>query len=229
MDWQWAADHVDEIAELTKSHLYLALMPVLWGLLIAVPLGVLCVRLSWLYPPVFGVVNVLYALPALALFVLLLDFTGFSNATIIIPLTIYTLVVLVPNVVDGLRGVPEPVRQAATAMGFGQLRRLVQVELPIAIPVIMAGLRIATVSSISLVSVGVLIGQDFGGLGDLFIDGFQKNFMTPLIIGVVLIVLLALAADALLVVAQRFLTPWSRTRVVRGRTRARVARRWRPA
>ena len=228
MDWQWAADHVDEIAELTKSHLYLALMPVLWGLLIAVPLGVLCVRLSWLYPPVFGVVNVLYALPALALFVLLLDFTGFSNATIIIPLTIYTLVVLVPNVVDGLRGVPEPVRQAATAMGFGQLRRLVQVELPIAIPVIMAGLRIATVSSISLVSVGVLIGQDFGGLGDLFIDGFQKNFMTPLIIGVVLIVLLALAADALLVVAQRFLTPWSRTRVVRGRTRS-AARRWRPA
>ncbi|MGH8836127.1 MAG: ABC transporter permease [Actinomycetes bacterium] len=227
MDWQWTADHVDEFVELTKSHLYLALLPVLFGLLIAIPVGVLCVRLPKLYPPVFGAVNVLYALPALALFVLLLDFTGFSNATIIIPLTIYTLVVLVPNVVDGLRGVPDPVRQAATAMGFGQLRRLIQVELPIAIPVIMAGLRVATVSSISLVSVGVLIGQDFGGLGDLFIDGFQKNFMTPLIIGVVLSVALALTADALLVLAQRLLTPWSRTR--RRRAASRAARQWRPA
>jgi osmoprotectant transport system permease protein len=227
MDWQWTADHVDEFVELTKSHLYLALLPVLFGLLIAIPVGVLCVRLPKLYPPVFGAVNVLYALPALALFVLLLDFTGFSNTTIIIPLTVYTLVVLVPNVVDGLRGVPDPVRQAATAMGFGQLRRLIQVELPIAIPVIMAGLRVATVSSISLVSVGVLIGQDFGGLGDLFIEGFQKNFMTPLIIGVVLSVALALLADALLVLAQRLLTPWSRTRRLRAASRA--ARQWRPA
>lgn len=228
MDWQWTADHVDEFVELTKSHLYLALMPVLFGLLIAIPVGVLCVRLPKLYPPVFGAVSVLYALPALALFVLLIDYTGFSDTTIIIPLTIYTLVVLIPNVVDGLRGVPDPVRQAATAMGFGQLRRLVQVELPIAIPVIMAGLRVATVSSISLVSVGVLIGQDFGGLGVLFIDGFQQNFMTPLIVGVVLSVALALGADALLVVAQRLLTPWSRTRV-RTRPGARAARQWRPA
>jgi osmoprotectant transport system permease protein len=215
MDWQWAADHVDDFAEATRSHLYLALMPVLYGLLISIPLGLLCVRIPKLYPPVLGGANVIYALPGLALIVLLIDTTGFSNATIIIPLTLYTLVILIPNIVDGLRSVPEPVRQAATAMGFGELRRQIQVEFPIAIPYVMAGLRVATVSSISLVSIGVLIGDDFGGLGVFFIDGFQQDFMTPIIIGVALSVALALLADALLVLAQRLLTPWSRTRRIR--------------
>lgn len=214
MDWDWIGRHVDDFVELTRSHLYLSLLPVLYGLLIAIPVGILCVRLPRLYPPVFAAVNVLYALPGIALIVLLIDTTGFSNTTIIIPLTVYTLVVLIPNVVDGLRAVPDPVRQAATAMGFGPLRRLVQVELPVAIPLVMAGLRVATVSSISLVSVGVLIGDDFGGLGKLFIDGFQQNFMTPIIVGVALSVALALVADALLVLAQRLLTPWSRARRV---------------
>jgi len=215
MDWGWAADHVDDFAEATRSHLYLALMPVVYGLLISIPLGLLCARIPRLYPPVFAGANVIYAVPGLALIVLLIDSTGFSNTTIIIPLTLYTLVILVPNIVDGLRSVPDPVRQAATAMGFGDLRRLVQVEFPIAIPFVMAGLRVATVSSISLVSIGVLIGDSFGGLGVFFIDGFQQDFMTPLIIGVVLSVVLALLADALLVLVQRLLTPWSRARRIR--------------
>lgn len=212
MDWDWLGSHLDDFAEATRSHLYLALLPVLFGLLIAIPVGILCVRLPRLYPPVFTAVNVLYALPGIALIVLLIDSTGFSNTTIIIPLTIYTLVVLVPNVVDGLRSVPDAVRQAATAMGFGELRRLVQVELPIAIPLVMAGLRIATVSSISLVSIGALIGDDFGGLGVFFFFGFRRDFMTPIIAAVVLSVALALLADALLVLSQRLLTPWSRSR-----------------
>jgi osmoprotectant transport system permease protein len=116
----------------------------------------------------------------------------------------------VPNVVDGLRSVPEPVRQAATAMGFGTLRRLVQVELPIAVPVVIAGARVAAVASISLVSVGVLIGN--GGLGQLFIDGYSRDFTTPIIVSCVLIIVLALFSDGVLVTAQRLLTPWARTR-----------------
>jgi osmoprotectant transport system permease protein len=209
--WGWIADHVQDLVDLTGQHLYLSLTPVLLGLLISIPLGLASVRWSWFYPPVFGAANLLYAVPSLALFMLMLDVTGLdSSLTAIVPLTGYTLAVLVPNVVDGLRQVPEPVRQAATAMGFGALRRLLQVELPIAVPVIMAGLRVATVSSISLVSVAVLVGQ--GGLGQLFTDGAQREFPTPIIAGIVLTILLAFTADLVLVGSQRLLTPWARTR-----------------
>jgi osmoprotectant transport system permease protein len=129
---------------------------------------------------------------------------------VIIPLTLFSLCVLIPNVVDGLRAVPDPVRQAATAMGFGALRRLVQVELPLAIPIVIAGLRVATVSSISLASVGQLIGVS--SLGYLFIDGYNRDFPTEIIAGLVLVILLALACDAVLVIARNLLTPWLRGR-----------------
>ena len=209
--WNWIADHLQDFADMTGQHLYLALMPIVLGLVISIPLGVASVRWGWLYPPVFAGANLLYAIPSLALFMLMLDLTGLdSSLTAIIPLTVYTLAVLVPNVVDGLRQVPQPVRQAATAMGFGTWRRLIQVELPIAVPVIMAGLRVATVSSISLVSVAVLVGQ--GGLGQLFTDGAQREFPTPIIAGIVLTIALAFIADLVLVTAQRLLTPWARTR-----------------
>ena len=143
---------------------------------------------------------------------MLINFTGLEQATAVIPLTLYTLSVLVRNVVDGLRSVPESVRQSATAMGFSPLRRLVQVELPIAAPVVIAGVRVATVSNISLVSVGALIG--LGGLGQMFTDGFQLHQTTRIIMGIVLIVILAVVADGILVALQRVLTPWAR----RGRT-----------
>ena len=208
--WGWVPDHVDYLVDLTKTHIYLSIMPVVFGLLIAIPLGILCVRYPKAYPPVFATVNVLYALPALALFAVLLPYTGLNSATVIIPLTIYTLSVLVPNVVDGLRSVPDSTRQAATAMGFSTTRRLLQVELPISVPVVMAGLRVATVSNISLVTVGVLVGVR--SLGELFTDGFQRNFGTPIVVGIVLIVLLAFVADALLVAIQWVLTPWARGR-----------------
>jgi osmoprotectant transport system permease protein len=213
--WSWIGDHTDELTTLTLHHLKLALLPVLFGLIIAIPLGILCVRWRWLYPPTLGVANVLYGVPSLALFMLCIPYFGIGSGgqadfTIIIPLTLFSLSVLVPNVVDGLRSVPDPVRQAATAMGFGTLRRLVQVELPIAVPVVIAGARVAAVASISLVSVGVLIGN--GGLGQLFIDGYSRDFTTPLIVSCVLIIVLALFSDGILVTAQRLLTPWSRTR-----------------
>ena len=218
--WGWVPDHVDYLADLTKTHIYLSVLPVIFGLLVAVPLGVVCARYPKAYPPVFATVNALYALPSLALFAFLWPYTGLSNTTVIIPLTIYTLSVLVPNVVDGMRSVPEPTRQAATAMGFSAFRRLTRVELPNAVPVVMAGLRVATVSNISLVTVGVLVGVR--SLGELFTDGFQRNFGTPIVVGIGLIVLLALAADLLLVLVQRLLTPWAR-----GRQGARTTRRMR--
>ena len=204
----WAFSNASMLAHLTGQNAYLALVPVLAGLLVSIPLGVLCVRFGWLYPPVLGLTSILYALPGLALFVVLIAYTGLTDTTVMIPLGVYSLAAIFPSVVDGLRTVPAPVRQAAIAMGFGTWRRLVRVELPIAVPVIIAGLRVATVSSISLVSVGGLIG--IGGLGYLFIDGEQRDFATEIIVGIVLIVVLALVADVVLVAARWALTPWQR-------------------
>jgi osmoprotectant transport system permease protein len=204
----WAQQNISLLAHLTGQNAYLALVPVLVSLVVAIPLGIVCVRWGWLYPPVLGITSVLYALPAIALFVALIAYTGLTDTTVMIPLGIYALSVLLPNVVDGLRSVPEPVRQAAVAMGFGAWRRLALVELPIATPIVIAGLRVAAVSSISLVSVGQLIG--IGALGYLFIDGQQRSFTTEVVWGIVLIVVLALVTDTVLVLARRLLTPWQR-------------------
>lgn len=221
--WDWIERNLDDdIAEALREHLVLSITPVLFGLLIAVPLGLACARWRRLYPPALAVTSVLYAVPSIAAFVILVAFTGLEYTTVIIPLTLYTLSVLVPSVVDGMRSVPDHVRQAATAMGFGQLRRLVQVELPLALPVVIAGLRVAAVSNISLVSVGSLIG--IGGLGSLFVQGLQRDFPTPIIVGIVLTIALALAADLLLLLVQRLLTPWERgRRAVARRRRAKPA------
>lgn len=226
MDWGWIPAHAGYLLLLTGRNLYLALVPVVLGLIISVPLGVLSVRWGWVYPPVLTATSVIYAIPSLALFVFLIPFTGIvgptRDLTLIVPLTLYTLATLVPNVVDGLRSVPMPVRQSATAMGFGALRRLVQVELPISIPIVIAGLRVATVASISLVSVGELIGN--GGLGLLFTDGEARSFNTEIWVGIALIVVLALAADGVLVALRWLLTPWLRSapRVARARRGAAV-------
>jgi osmoprotectant transport system permease protein len=195
--WQYAA-----------ANAFLGILPAVIGLAIAVPLGVACVRWRWLYGPVLTATSIIYAIPSLALFVVLIAYTGLSNTTVIIPLTLFSLCVLVPNVVDGLRSVPEPVRQAATAMGFGTWRRLIRVELPVAIPIVIAGLRIAAVSSISLASVGALIGVS--SLGYFFIDGLQRNFNEEIYAAIVGVIVLALACDLLLVGARWLLTPWSR-------------------
>lgn len=210
VEWQWVADNLGLISRLTAQHLYLALTPVVYGLLISLPVGMLCVRWARVYPPVLAATSTLYALPSLALFVFFIAYTGLTAMTAIIPLTIYTLSVLVRNVVEGLRSVPEPVRESAAAMGYRPAGRLLRIELPIAVPVIIAGVRIATVSSISLVSVAALIG--LGGLGTLFTDGFQRQFYTPVIVGIVLTIVLALVSDAILVAVQRVLTPWAQVR-----------------
>ena len=209
--WDWIGRNWPHIQQLLDDNVVMALLPVLFGLLVALPLGLAAARWRWLYQPTVGLMNVVYSLPSLAVFIVLIPFTGLAaRATVIIPLTFYTLAVLIPAVVDGLTSIPDHVRQSAVAMGFTPLRRLVRIELPIAAPVVLAGLRVATVSSISLVSVGALIGR--GGLGYLFIDGWQRQFPTPIVVGITLVVLLAVIADGLLVLAQRLLTPWARAR-----------------
>lgn len=192
---------------LVGLHLREALLPVLAGLLISLPLAQLCVRFRWLYPPVLWVTTVLYAVPSLAFFVLLIDYTGQTELTVMIPLTVYSLVVLVPAIVDGVRSVPQETLAAATAMGFGPVRRYVQVQLPIAVPAIVAGLRVATVSSISLVSVGALIGNQ-GALGNMINDANIYNRPELALNAVLSMAVLAILADALLVAVRVLLTPW---------------------
>ncbi|MFC5663880.1 ABC transporter permease [Kitasatospora misakiensis] len=214
IDWSWFPSHTDLLWSLTLDHLSTTVPAVLFGLLLALPLAVVAHRVRPLRGLLLGLSNLLFTVPSLALFVLLLPFTGLTKTTAVIGLTVYTLVVLLRNTVEGLDSVPTRVREAAIAMGTGRLRTLLTVELPLAFPVIMAGVRVATVMTISLVSVAGYIG--YGGLGQLFITGFQRNFPTPVLAGVVLTLLLALAADALLVAVQRLCTPWTRTQTGKG-------------
>ncbi|GGJ22068.1 ABC transporter permease [Streptomyces brasiliensis] len=188
-------------------HLREALIPVLVGLLVSLPIAQLCVRFRWLYPPVLGVTTVLYAVPSLAFFVFLIDYTGQSETTVMIPLAVYSLVVLVPAIVDGVRSVPPETLAAATAMGLGAVRRYFQVQLPIAVPAIIAGLRVATVSSISLVSIGMLIGNQ-GALGNLLNDANIYHRPELAVNAVLTMAALAILADAALVLVRRVLTPW---------------------
>ncbi|MEV6021982.1 ABC transporter permease subunit [Streptomyces sp. NPDC052036] len=204
-------------------HLREALLPVLAGLAAALPIAQLCVRFRWLYPPVLGVTTVLYAIPSLAFFVVLIDYTGQTELTVMIPLAVYSLVVLVPAIVDGVRSVPQETLDAAAAMGFGPLRRYVQVQLPIAVPAILAGLRVATVSSISLVSVGMLIGNQ-GALGNLLNDANIYHRPELAWNSVLTTAVLAILADGLLVLVRVLLTPWMPRGTGRGRAKGAEAR-----
>jgi osmoprotectant transport system permease protein len=194
-----------------RQHIVLALVPVLIGFVLALPIGYLGVRFPWLYHPLVNTAGVLYSIPSLALFVFLPVILGtkiLSPLNIVVALTIYTVALLARTVADGLKSVDPLVVQSATAMGYRRFRRLVDVQLPVALPVILAGLRVATVANISLVSVGALIGV--GGLGQLFTRGFQLFYVEPIIVGIVLSVLLAAVADLTIVLIQRWVTPWSR-------------------
>ncbi|MGQ4516650.1 ABC transporter permease subunit [Streptomyces sp. DW26H14] len=188
-------------------HLQEALLPVAIGLVLALPIAQLCVRFKWLYPPVLWGTTVLYAIPSLAFFVVLIDYTGQTETTVVIPLALYSLVVLVPAIVDGVRSVSPETNAAAVAMGIGPVRRYLQVELPIAVPAIFAGLRVATVSSISLVSVGALIGNQ-GALGNLLADAMFYHRPILAVSSVVTTAVLAILADAVLVLIRMLLTPW---------------------
>jgi osmoprotectant transport system permease protein len=174
--------------------------------LVAIPLVALSRWWRPSYPVVLTVTGILYTIPSLALFTLLIPWTGLSRTTALIGLVSYTLLILVRNAVTGLDAVPDDVREVATGMGYSRPRALVAVELPLALPAIVAGIRLAVVTTIGLVTVASLIG--YGGLGDLILDGLNRRFRTPLVLGSVLSVALAAFADIVLLRLQRRLSPW---------------------
>jgi osmoprotectant transport system permease protein len=207
LSWSWVSNNWSLIWHLTWENAKLGVLPAIYGLIISLPVGIIAARWRWFYPPVLTVFNILYAIPSLALFIALIPAFGLTDTTVIIALTVFSLCVILPNVVAGLQAVPAPVKQAATAMGYGPVRRLVTVELPLAVPVIIAGLRIGVVAGISLASIGQLIGVS--SLGYLFIDGLQRSFPTEIYVGLFAVIVLALVCDLILIVIRRALTPWA--------------------
>lgn len=207
VDWGWVGDHRALIGELARQHVELTALAVVIGLAVSLPLALAARRWRRLYPSVLTATGIIYTIPSLALFALLVPWTGLSRTTALIGLVSYTLLIFVRNTVAGLDGVAAEISEAATAMGYGRRRRLVRVELPLALPAIVAGVRIATVTTIGLVTVAALIGH--GGLGQLILDGLNRDFRTPLVVGSALSVAMAAVADVALVVAQRWLTPWA--------------------
>lgn len=214
LDWAWISRNLSMIGGLLVEHIILSVLPVLIALVISLPLGFLVFRTKKVANVILAFLGVIYSIPSLALFVMMPLILGtkiLNPANIVAALSIYSIALLVRSVVDGLRSVPAAVKQSASAVGYGWLRRLLRVELPLAMPVIYAGLRVVTVSNIALVSVAVLIGS--GALGKLFDLGFGSFFYTPIIVGLVLMLALALVADALILLIQRGTLPWFRKRL----------------
>ncbi len=206
-------DYLDTYGQETLQqlgwHIVLSLVPVVLGLVLALPIGYLAFRKRWTYPPLVSIAGLLYTVPSLALFVLMPGILGtgiLDPINVVIALTIYTVALLVRVVADGLNSVPLDVRQSALAMGLNGVQRVTRVELPVAVPVIAAGLRVAVVSNVSMVSVAALIGVP--QLGQLFTTGFQLQNTAPIVLGIVACLVLALIFDALIVLATRILTPW---------------------
>lgn len=206
----WVGSHLDDIWDAVLEHLVLTAIAIGVGLALAVVLSVLALRWRRLYAPILGVTAVMYTIPSLALFALLVPFTGLTRTTAEVALVSYTLLILVRNIVTGIDGVPAAVREAAVGMGYDRRRLFLRIELPLALPVVIAGLRIATVTVVGLVTVTALIG--LGGLGSLILSGLRRGivFPTPVVVGTVGSALLAAVLDVALLGMGRFLTPWRR-------------------
>jgi osmoprotectant transport system permease protein len=208
---QYLRDHPDDVMRWFIAHVWLSVLPVIVGLVIALPIGWLANRYRWIYSPITNLAGILYTIPSVALFVIMPSIIHtqiLSPVNVVVALSVYTVALLVRVVADGLGSVPEDVRASATAMGFKGIGRFLRVELPIAVPVITAGLRVALVSNVSLVSVGALIGV--AQLGSLFTEGFTRNVNGVVLLGILLCLLLALVLDGLVLLANRLLTPWQR-------------------
>ena len=208
--WEYVTTRSADLLDGTREHLYITVVSVLLGVVVAVPLAVLARRWRRARPLTLGVSTVLYTVPSLAMFALLLPVFGLSTATVITGLVLYSLTILVRNFLTGLDNVDEEVRDAAHGMGFGRGRMLWRVEVPLALPAAFAGLRVATVSTVALTTVGTIVG--FGGLGDLLTRGLRSDFKAEVLTASVLCVLLAVVFDLLLLGAQRLATPWQRGR-----------------
>lgn len=207
----WLADNWRGVLDLAVSHLYLAGIPLVVGLLVSLPVGWAAKRWPRSYPGLVTTTGLLYTIPSLALFVIMPVVLGtkiLDPVNVVVAMSIYTVALLVRTVADGLRAVPDHVEQAATAMGYRGLRRLLGVELPLAVPVIASGLRVAAVSNVSIVSVASLLGVS--QLGDLLVDGYNRVIWGELVTGILACIALALLLDLAIVAGSRVLTPWVR-------------------
>ncbi|SCF56966.1 ABC transporter permease [Streptomyces sp. Ncost-T10-10d] len=212
-DWicgEYLRSRSQELTDATVQHIWITAVSVLIGLLVAFPLALLARRSRRFAGPVLGLTTVLYTVPSLAMFSLLLPLFGLSAALVVTGLVLYSLTILVRNILAGLEAVPQEAKEAAEGLGYGPVRLMWEVELPLALPAVMAGVRIATVSTIALTTVGSIIGR--GGLGNLIGDALPSFFKAQVLTASVLCVLLAVVADLLLLVLQRLLTPWTRIR-----------------
>jgi osmoprotectant transport system permease protein len=221
--WEWILEHLytpgsrtPDFVDRTVQHLTLLIIPMLVGFAIAFALAILATRRPGTVGPVTAVTGLLYTIPSIAAFALLIPITGLSLMTVIIPLTTYTLLILYVNTVAGLRSVPQEVNEAADAMGYTSWARLYRVQLPLATPLIMSGVRVAAVTTIGLVTVAAIIGGNrFGGLGQFITEGLQTDFDTKIYLGAIGSVFLAFVVDSLLVGFERLITPWTRVKAGR--------------
>ena len=211
-DFGWVAGHLGQVWERIVQHLQLTVIPLALGIVIALVLAVIALRRPVIYGPVTAVAGILYTIPRLAAFALLLPIFGLSLLTAVIPLTTYTLLILFRNFTAGFNAVPSEILEAAEGMGYTRRQRLWRVELPLAVPLIFAGIRLASVTTIGLATVAAVLGDSFGGLGQLITEGIQGFFPTKYLLGAALSVLLAFAADTLFVRLERIITPWAHVR-----------------
>jgi osmoprotectant transport system permease protein len=205
---EYVRSRADEIIAALSDHVGMTVVAVLLGAVVALPLALVARRYGFARPVVLGSATAVYTVPSLALFSLLLPFSGLSRETVVIGLVLYSLTILVRGVLAGLDGVPADVVDAALGMGYSPARMLWRVELPLALPAVFAGLRVATVSTVALATVGTVVGN--GGLGDLIYSGLRSNFKAEVLTASVLCVALAVVLDLLLLAVQRALTPWNR-------------------
>lgn len=213
IDWPWIVDHLDELAGRTIQHLLFTVIAVGVGFAISFGLAIWSIRRRAVYGPIAAFAGILYTIPSLAMFPVLIPITGLSTLTAEIPLVLYTLLIFLRNIVAGFDAVPRDVIEAADGMGYTSGQRLWQVELPLAVPLVVAGVRLASVSTIGLVTVSGILGDRFGGLGFFIFEGYRRGFPTEIFAGALPSILLAVAVDITLVAAQKRMTPWSRPRL----------------
>ncbi len=208
VNWDWLSTHVQVFVDALVQHVQLTAIAIGVGFAIALPVGVIAQRRRELRGPVLTLFGIFYTIPSIALFALLIPYTGLTTLTAEIGLVGYAVLILTRNVIVGLDAVPQDVLDAADGMGYRWTARLLRVELPLAMPAIIAGVRIATVTTIGLVTITALIG--LGGLGQLILQGLIQNFHTPLVVATVLSIALAFVADVAIAMGQRLALPWAR-------------------
>lgn len=208
--WKWVGRNSDVLWQRTVEHIQLTFVALAIGFLLSLILSAIALRWRRTYTPITWVTGLLYAIPSVALFAFLVPVTGLSFTTAEIGLVSYTLLILVRNIVAGIDGVPDEVRQAADGMGYTPMRRFWAVDVRLATPTIIAGVRIATVTTVGLVTVTALVGA--GGLGALITDGLSRDFRTPMVLGALGSIILAVVLDGVLLFTQWLVTPWMHNR-----------------